>query len=156
MVGGERNLFSVCADSYAMALDTTAQMIASQIRPACMPVCVADADDDPSNGLTPTCTLIQEAPGDAAPVATTIKPCSVDVNAGTWDFPSGNDDVCYRMLTQNDTPTGLDDISAECFDEGWNLELVIERRPGHPAPGGSIIRATCEPSGNVPVDCPGL
>jgi hypothetical protein len=80
----------------------------------------------------------------------------VDVNAGTWDFPSASDDVCYRMLTHNVTPTGLDDISAECSDEGWNLEFAIERRPGHPAPGGAIIRATCEPSGNVPVDCPGL
>jgi len=156
MVGGERNLLSVCASDYSTALRTIAERIADQIRPACMPVCVADADNDPSNGLTPSCTLVQETPGGGVPVETTVRPCSVDLNAGTWDFPSGSDDVCYRMLTSNATPTTMDDIYAECFDEGWNLEFMIERRPGTPAPVASIIRATCEPSGNVPVDCPGL
>jgi len=116
---------------------------------------VADSDNDPSNGLTPSCVLIQEAPGmDGPPVTSTIKPCSVDVNAGTWDFPGANDDVCYRMLTDNDTPTDLDDISDDCFQEGWNLEFVIERRPGKPPPGGTVVRATCQLSENKPQDCP--
>jgi hypothetical protein len=154
MVGGERNLFSICATDYTAALEAIAKKIADQVKPACMPACVADADNDPSNGLTPSCVLIQEAPGDSGPVTTTIKPCNVDVNAGTWDFPGGDDDVCYRMLTENGTPTGLDDISADCFDEGWNLEFVIERRPGAPPPGGTVVRATCQLSENKEVDCP--
>jgi hypothetical protein len=58
------------------------------------------------------------------------------------------------MLTNNGTPTSLDDISMDCFDEGWNLEFVIERRPGRPAPSGAIIRPTCVPSQNKEVDCP--
>jgi hypothetical protein len=155
-VAGERNLFSICADDYSAALHAIAHTIADRVRLACIPACVADADDDPSNGLTPSCTFVEEAPGEAGPVTTTIPECNVDVNAGTWDFPSASDNACYRMLTENETPTKLDDISADCFDQGYNLEVVIERRPGTAPPGGTVVRATCELSGNPEHDCPGL
>jgi hypothetical protein len=80
----------------------------------------------------------------------------MDLDAGTWDFPSASDNACYRMLTENDTPTALDDISGDCADQGFNLEFVIERRPGFPPPGGTVVRAWCDLSENPEHDCPGL
>jgi hypothetical protein len=156
MVDGERNLFSVCAGDYAPALDTIMQMLAYPTAPGCMPGCVADADDDLSNGLSPSCELYQETPGDGGPVTTDIPECDVSVNAGTWDFPSASDDVCFRMLTKNTTPTTLDDISDYCLAEGTNLEFVIERRPGTDPPGGTVVFASCEMPNIDEPNCPGV
>jgi hypothetical protein len=156
MVGGDRNLYSVCQSDYSTALEAIAEAIADQVKPACMTECVADSDGDPANGLTPFCTLEELVPTDEGVDRRNVPKCNVDTNAGTWDFPNDNTHVCFIELTQNDTPSEIDDISTDCSDEGFNLEFRLERREGHPAPGGTTVTATCELSGNPSVDCPDL
>jgi len=154
-VDGERNLFSTCSTSYADALEQIAERIADQVKPACMPVCVADAEPGTA-GLQPDCTMEETAPSADGPVQRSVPACAVDLDEGTWDLPSASDNVCFRALTENDTPTDLDDISEDCLDSGWNVEFVIERRPGFPPPGGTHVDATCKVSQTPEQDCPDL
>jgi len=152
-VGGERNLFSVCADDYTPALFPIAQTIPYMIRPACFPHCVLDKDPG-TPGLDPGCAVEQILPAEYDYELSSVPACVVTPEMDRWDFPRPSDNVCYRMLTYNDTPTNLDDISAECFDEGWNVELIIERRQGSPLAMGTCIEVTCQLSQHPEIDCP--
>jgi hypothetical protein len=152
-VGGDRNLFSICADDYTAALDPIAQTISDVVRPACFPHCALDTDPATPD-LDPECVVEQTLPAKYDYEQSVVPACVVDSEAGRWDFPRPSDNVCYRWLTDNDTPVDLDDISAECFDEGWNLELIIERREGFPVPVGTCVEATCLLSQHPEIDCP--
>lgn len=160
-VGDMTNMFSICESSYAAALQAIADAIADQVRPACMPACVADTDET-TELLNPSCTLIQEAPqNDGNIVRTSIPQCN-----GDNDFPDDNAEVCFIALVdgaldangdpQNFSDTDRDDLSETCQDEGWNLEFVLNRREGFPAPGGTSVKATCELSQSKVIDCPQL
>ena len=146
------NLFSVCKNSYADALLAIANAIRDQIRPACMPSCVADVDPV-QEGTQVLCTLEEVYRDDnGAQVETKIPEC------GANDSVPMGDDVCFVALTDKDgtTPTNSDDMQDACIDEGWNLEFRIVRREGEPAPGGASVSATCQLSQNKAVDCPQL
>lgn len=142
-VGGQPSMFSICDQSYAPALTTIAEAIAAQIRPACFPSCIADAD--PSTGaLDPACDLVQEWPrDDGAFDRADVPPCE----AG--DVVPDGADACYSALT-------ADERSDFCRDAGFNLELRLVRREGVPAPEGAVILVDCELSDDVATDCPAL
>ncbi|MCX4244575.1 vWA domain-containing protein [Paraliomyxa miuraensis] len=145
-VGSARNMFSICDADYSPALEAIAEAIADQVKPACMPACVADGNPTTPEVLDPSCTLIQEAPqADGSFLETSIRPC---VGAGGDELPDGAD-VCYQALVGD----AMDEF---CIDEGFNLQFVLVRRPGFPAPGGTSVSATCQLSQNKVIDCPGL
>lgn len=57
---------------------------------------------------------------------------------------------------QNSTRSEIDDMSARCVNEGWNLEYGIVHREGtEPAPGTTYV-ARCMLSQNKAIDCPNL
>ena len=138
----DNNLFSVCNESYAPALDAIANSIRDQLKPACMPACVADTDAV-EEGLQPLCTLTQTSNDGSGTVEVNIPECGAD------DAIPDSADVCFVALTG-------DDKDQVCIDEGWNLEFRIVRREGFPAPGGAQVSATCQLSPNKLVDCPDL
>lgn len=144
----QRNVFSICEDEYAVALEQIAAAIAELGGRACVPGCVAD-DNEAARGLQPACTIIERI-GDAG-VQTEVPPCR-PLDDGEWDFPQPGVDLCFRSLTDLDeqTPRRDDDVSAQCSARGSNLELVIERRDGAPVPAGSAVEVSCvltEPEG---------
>ncbi|MCH9688916.1 MAG: VWA domain-containing protein [Deltaproteobacteria bacterium] len=155
-VGTARNMFSICDDDYSPALRAIAEAIADQVRPACMPACVADTDPS-STQLDPSCVLIQEAPLEGGSFEeTTIPRCTVD-----GGFPNDDDNVCFLALaddgtSQKATDADNDNMSEFCVEQGWNLEFQLLRREGFPAPGGTSVKATCQLSPNRQADCPGL
>lgn len=139
-VEGEQNLFSICDDDYSVALKAVADRIKRQLRPPCMPACVADTDPTTPR-LEPSCVLEEEyATAGGERVTTTIHPCNDD-----GSLPDGAD-ACFRTLTEPD------EMSAVCRDEGWNLEFALVR--SGPEPSGSAVRARCELSQQAAVDCP--
>lgn len=155
-VGDARNMFSICDDNYAPALEAIAEAIADQVKPACMPACVADSDPV-TETLEPSCVLVQEAPReDGSFEETTIPACNPD-----GSFPSDNVNVCFQALVDDGTPEKAtsndnDNMSDFCIERGWNLEFQLIRREGFPAPGGTSVNATCQLSQNKQIDCPGL
>ncbi len=168
-VGGKPNLFSICQDDYSDALRQIAEALVDQTEPACMEACVADTEPSTPDRLDPDCVVEEVSPdgGEVRVVPPCVltcggQPCAPgeEGQADGWDFPSDDVDACFRYLT--DAPTNgatatlLDDMSEECFDEGWNLEFAIERRPGRPQQAGARTRATCQLSQTEEIDCPNL
>jgi hypothetical protein len=146
-----RNLFSICQDNYSAALEAIADKIRDQIKPACMPNCVRDTDEN-KPGLNPNCNLYQVNLADDSSQA--IVQCQ-EVN-GAWTAPAG-ETVCFATLTDKngmETPSGIDNMSPECVDEGFNLEFILVRSAA--APAGTTITAACELSENKKRDCPKL
>jgi hypothetical protein len=149
------NLYSVCKEDYSDAMSSIAEAIGRQVRPPCVETCVADTDPT-REGVQHNCQLLEEhvtANGEAVEVDI---PACEHTDAGVR-VPDGVD-ACYRALTDADGTTAAagDDMSRECVDEGWNLELAIERREGTIAPAGASVRARCSVSRQRAVDCPGL
>jgi hypothetical protein len=143
-VGDDRNMFSVCESDYSAALASIAESIADQIKPACMPVCVADTDRSTTDVVDPACNLTQEwATPDGGFEQLEILPCE-EGDA----LPEGQD-VCYVTLVG-------DALSDFCDDYGFNLEFRFVRRTGVPGPAGAAILGTCERSQDKATDCPDL
>jgi len=143
---GEDNLFSVCSTDFGPALQSIADKIRDQIKPACMPACVADLDVV-EGGLQPECILEKEIrleDGSTLPVR--IPEC------GDGDQIPEGFSQCYVPLT---TP---DEMDPQCVDDGWNLEFrfIEVPDPNIPVGSGSQISATCRLSTNRSQDCPGL
>ncbi|MEZ4453610.1 MAG: VWA domain-containing protein [Nannocystaceae bacterium] len=149
-VGSDPNIFSICDPDYSVALKAIADKIRDQIKPACMPQCVADKDTTTPT-LEPDCKLAEEitATGQVTPVPLCEK-------QGNSFVPPAGSKVCHILLTDPDGATAStdDDMSMECVEEGWNLEFKIFR--DGPAPAGSTLSATCILSNLPAVDCPGL
>ncbi|MGH1340635.1 MAG: VWA domain-containing protein [Nannocystales bacterium] len=147
----DNNLFSVCSTDYGPALEAIADSVRGQLRPACMPACVADTDPV-TVGLQPQCTLTQSWNDGTGFVEESIPEC----DAG-GSVPPGAD-ACFAALVDPGGATEAtdDDMQPACVDEGWNLEFRINRSAGAPAPSGAEIRAVCELSQNKALDCPGL
>lgn len=147
-VGDGRDIFSICEDDYSAALAAIASRIADQIRPACMPLCVADVDPNTAV-LDPLCEVFEV--DDAAQTRVGLLPCeSLDDN---WVVPAGVT-ACFAPLLDPDgsTPSPIDDMSSVCVDQGWNLEFLLLRSA--PAPLGVTIEATCEVATNPAAQCP--
>ena len=134
-----RNMFSICSDDYAIALESIAAAIGELGSRACVPGCVEDQNPN-VRGLQPQCEVTEQRPdtGDRP-----VQQCTI-TNEG-WDYPSGLD-VCYRPLSDfdNRTLTPADDMSPQCLTRGANLEFVIERREGVPVPAGTSVQVDCD------------
>ena len=142
-VGDRPNVFSACDDDYAPALAAIAEGIAEQIRPACMPACVADEDPE-TEELDPGCTFVQESPrGDGSFEEIILPECE----AGRT-VPEGYD-TCYVPLVG-------DALSDFCADIGFNLELEFVHREGKPFPEGTAVKTDCKLSEDKRNDCPEL
>ena len=147
----ERRLYSICQDSYAAALQAIGDEIADGISPSCMPVCVADTEPN-SPILEPSCTVTETnlIEGVDTPLAQCLEV------GGAWQPPNGAQ-ACYASLVDSSgslTPSKLDDMSAACVLEGFNLEFAIVRAV--PAKPGTVVSAKCELSANKAVECPNL
>jgi hypothetical protein len=155
------NLFSVCEDDYTPALQAIADKIREQIQPACYTQCVKDLDTS-TEVIDPECTVEETRPGEDA---VAIEECnrnpdgSYELVAGDYQMPADDINVCYALLVDNDggqTGDPNDNISDYCNGLNYNLEFIVERRPGVPAPGGTAISATCSLSDFPQVDCPNI
>jgi hypothetical protein len=149
------NLYSVCKADYSDAMSSIADAISQQVRPPCVETCVADSDPT-REGLQHNCQLEEEhVTFEGKTIANDIPPCE-QIGAG-FRIPDGVD-ACYRSLTDSEGATSSpdDDMSSECVDQGWNLELAIERRDDALAPSGASVRARCSVSRLRTLDCPGL
>jgi hypothetical protein len=143
-VGDDRNMFSICESDYSATLTAIAEGIVGQIRPHCMPICVADGDPSTPEVLDPSCSFTQETfASDGSLERLDVPPCE----SGNV-LPEGYD-VCFVMLVG-------DERSETCADEGFNLELRFVRRFGVPVTGGATIVGDCEASESRETDCPGL
>ncbi|MCH9686226.1 MAG: VWA domain-containing protein [Deltaproteobacteria bacterium] len=149
------NLFSVCDGDYTKAMETIAEAIGKQVRPPCVETCVAD--EDPSTpGLQHACQVEEEYITPSGATEIVQIPRCITTDDG-FEFPEGAD-VCYRSLTdfEERTESSVDDMSATCSDEGWNLELSFERRDNAPPPAGARVQARCSVSRFTSSDCPSL
>jgi hypothetical protein len=141
---GERHhAFSICEDDYSPAFIDLARPIVDVLRPACMPVCVADADLDTPE-LEPTCHVDQEIPRRGRETERRNVPACLTDETLPLD-----EDVCFVALVD-------DELSSECDDNGWNLEFRIVRREGVPAPFATTLSATCLVSQRPQLECPSL
>jgi len=136
----KRNLYSVCADDYSVALGDIATAIGRLGLRACVPGCVRDIDPAIA-GLQPACRVRESRP-DRDPVA--VEPCAVTDNG--WFFTSEDQDVCYRMLTDIESSTRPlhDDMTPQCITRGANLEVLIERREGSSLDDRSTFHVDCD------------
>ena len=148
-VDGVKNLYSICQPDYRGALDSIAQRIRDQIKPACMPNCVLDTDRS-TEVLDPNCRLEEVKISDNS--STEIPEC--EEVKGVWTAPGGAS-VCFAQLVDQDktqTLSELDNMSDECIEQGFNLEFFLVR--SGPAPSGTSVKATCQLSDNKAADCP--
>jgi hypothetical protein len=143
-IGDGTAVYSICAADFASSLRSIGETIATQLKPACMPACVADADPHTST-LEPTCVLTQIAPDHSGGVEEIDVPECLDAD-GT--LPSDTD-VCYVAATG-------DARHPYCAELGFNLEFVLHRRRGVPAPPGAVIAPCCVLSQDRAEDCPDL
>jgi len=151
----ETNLYSVCKEDYSDSMSAIAEAIGKQVRPPCVEACVADADVT-TEGLQHTCQVEEEYTTVESKVLSDAIP-ECEVTGESFAIPEGSD-ACYRSLSDSEglTASTLDDMSEQCVDEGWNLELAIERRDGVVAPAGGRVRARCSVSRLAELDCPNL
>lgn len=150
----DRNIYSVCADDYSPALDQIADKLIQQLRPACMPSCVADIDPI-TPGLDASCTLKEEYTDESGKtVSEVLSPCGGTEEAP--EFPPGAE-VCYRARTDA-TKTGstADDLHDTCIAEGWNLQFEVLRTAEGERANGSSVNADCLVSEQPEIDCPNL
>ena len=148
----ERNLYSICQQDYSGALQSIADKIRDQIKPACMPNCVRDTEPDSAGTVEPNCQLFEETFDN---VRTAIEECLPSKDGSEWVAPPGAT-VCFATLTDKGTgtPSKIDNMSEECVDKGFNLEFILVRSAA--APAGTTISAACQLSENKKRDCPKL
>jgi hypothetical protein len=158
------NMFSICEDDYAPALEAIAERIREQIQPACYTKCVKDTDLA-TVVVDPECTVEENPPGNGSEDINRVEECLRDGNGYVIDpmtddytMPASDINLCYALLTDDTMATGstADDMSPECTDLNFNLEFKIARRPGFPAAGGTSISATCSLADFPEVTCPGI
>ncbi|MEM6989997.1 MAG: VWA domain-containing protein [Myxococcota bacterium] len=137
-IGDAQSMFSICESDYTSALQALAAQVFDQMRPACMPACVADGDQT-TPAVDPTCVLTLHAPQvDGSVLETEVPLCA-----------AGASDLCWDPLVGAD-------MSNFCAEQGWNLEFGFTFAPGYSLPPGSAISADCALSADKSVDCPGL
>lgn len=155
--GGERtNLFSVCQADYSPALKEIADRIVDQVKPACVPLCVEDIDAISADTVEHNCVVTELVPEvGGTPSSNPVPPCGIEDDQAI--VPDGSD-ACYLSLSdaEKSNDSDLDDMSAGCVEEGWNLEFRVVRRDGVREEPGSSISAKCSASQLKDYDCPKL
>ncbi|MBX7080630.1 MAG: VWA domain-containing protein [Nannocystaceae bacterium] len=146
------NVFSVCSADYGVALESIAGAIGEINEKACVGGCVLDLE--PGGALQPSCTLTEQFPPETGEPDRVVEPCVVTGDG--WDFPGPGIGACYRVLddTSGMTPGTVDDMDAYCVTSGFNLELVVERRPEVPVPSGTSIAVHCDLVAEPGIACP--
>ncbi len=128
--GGRQVLYSACIEDYSPAFEMLVESLADQVDPCCMPGCIDDTDPTTPQ-IEPSCVVVQEEPqADGTIEQTNVPECLPDGE------PPAGADACHIQLTG-------DAMSDSCIDDGSLLEFQVVRRPGNPANGGTILRATC-------------
>jgi hypothetical protein len=154
-------MYSICEDDFSPALEAIATRITDQIRPACYTKCAADTNSNTPE-LEPECTIEENRPGEDSVV---LEECLRDGNGyvidpvlNDYSMPSDSVNVCYALRTDSTflTASPADDLSQECLELNFNLELEIARRPGFPAPSGTAITGDCLLADDAQVTCPGI
>jgi hypothetical protein len=150
--GEDPNVFSICSEDYGVALVSIAEAIGDITERACVGGCVAD-DNPNQGGLQPSCMLVERFPPEEGLADRPVEPCVVTLDG--WEFPDADAAACYRALVDHDgsTPTPSDDMTAQCITRGFNLELLVERRPGVPIPSGTSIDVDCNLLGQPGLTC---
>jgi hypothetical protein len=145
----ERNLFSICAGDYTVALQQIVDALGRLSARTCVPGCVADYDDD-EPGLQPSCRLVER---DESGVERVVPRCVV--TADGWSFPGTSPALCFRPLLDaaGATPSPADDLSAQCVTQGANVELVVERPDGILEAQGTVVDVECALTGPVGTAC---
>jgi len=145
----ERNLFSVCAGDYTVALQQIVDALGRLSARTCVPGCVEDQDDDEA-GLQPKCRLVERDDDGGERV---VPRCVMSSDG--WTFPGTSMELCYRTLLDGDasTPTPQDDISRQCVTQGANVELVVERPPGVIEAAGTQVEVECDLTGPIGTGC---
>jgi hypothetical protein len=147
---GERNAASACGNDYTVVLEPFAEPIRDQLKPLCVPVCLADGDPSTPE-LDPVCHARRtEIVGDAGVIEVIEEPLHPCVPDTSLDLlPPPGELRCVHLLHG-------DVIDAACTSEGWNAELrVASIAPRLPA-GETCIEVTCRVSLTPEVDCPDL
>jgi len=126
--GDERNLFSICANDYAPALEAVAAAIDRQVSPGCFESCVRDTDPATPDVLDYECR-VEQTDG-----LTGAKRELPECESG--QLPDG-EAACFVAKTGTDR-------DPECVEAGHNLEFDIVRDPTKPAVGGTKVSATCQ------------
>lgn len=136
-----RNLFSICDDDYAVALEAIATAIARLDSRACVPGCAMDTEPN-VRGLQPSCLVVEDR--STADGGARLVPACTITNDG-WGFP-GESEICYRALTDSTQTTRpvFDDLSPQCVTRGANLEIVLERQDDASIAAGASVRVECE------------
>ena len=145
----DRNLFSICAGDYTVALEQIVDALGELSARTCVPGCVADRDDD-EPGLQPRCLVAER---DELGLDRAVPRCLIDGDG--WSFPSTSMDLCYRPLLDaaGTTPSLNDDLSRQCLTQGANVELVVERPQGAPEKSGTRVEVECELTAPVGIGC---
>jgi hypothetical protein len=138
-------LSSACTDDFAPLVTQIADTIASAVRPACMPRCIADSDLD-VEGLQPQCNVIAEVPRDGGGLQAFDLVACIESDDGELSVPEGE-----RACIVARTGAAMHEA---CRDEGWNLELEVVW--DGPTPPGASVKAVCLESDDPGHDCPDL
>jgi hypothetical protein len=126
-------LMSVCASDYSPVFEPLTDAIRTQLKPGCATRCAADLEPS-TPALEFDCEVRQTVPA-PEPVIDGVPMCLAQ------DAVPEGADVCWVPLTRTGTP--LTEMSEECIDDGWNLEMRIVRRDGHPALSGTLVEIAC-------------
>ena len=132
---------SACGDDDEPMLERLVDAIGDQIRPLCMPACVADADED-RDGLQVECEVVFRS-SEWSSDAIELPEC--DIVDGTVAVPT--DAGCWE-------PAVGDSLHPVCAAEDWNLELRLHW--DGPIPTGLGLFPSCKISRDRARDCPGL
>jgi hypothetical protein len=139
---GDTTLWSICADDWAPTMRAIAEVAGAQVRPNCVPVCVADLDA--ASGVQHDCTVTLVLPSEDDIVSEMLPQCEGSLDAAT--VPAGAP-ACW-------SPRVDASLSTQCRDEGWNLQIDLHWAA--PAPAWAEILTSCTPSPDRRVDCPAL
>lgn len=132
---------SICDDDLTPLFAPFADSLADQVKPLCVPHCVAL--DEASQECSATLRI---AGDDGVEVEQAIVRC--DGDASPWTVPAGAD-RCVAFAHD-------EAVDTVCADEGSNVEAVIVVADGAPPFDASCIAVTCEVSATPEIDCPDL
>lgn len=166
----DQYMFSVCDADYSPALFGIAEEISRQIEPACLRGCALNTEPG-AVVVVPSCQVTREYHDQIE----TMRECKhdtemiggVEIRVYDWDEASGyqmpddDADSCYAILVDDGPASGeaphtdspADDLDEKCYEQGFNVEFFVQRRPGFEAQPGEAIVASCTMASNAALEC---